>query len=188
MRLIATYILVACIAFLAMEGCESDSSTEPVSNWATVDSLDFQVFIGDFSGYRCVDQSGNLMGVDDTRDWVLRDLTFGTRDDGDDDDEPDIVITLGAYPNPTNSASLLRISSDALVDIDLVVYNADMSWVQASHYDDIGIVTTSFLIRFDDYDLSPGLYRVFIRMINSEDDIAKWSYGDIMYDPDYEWE
>ncbi len=182
MRLITTYILVACIALLVMTGCESDSdsSTEPVSEWATIDSIDFQVFIGDFSGYNCMNNYGMLEDEEDTRDWIVHDY---------DSSETSEDYRFLAYPNPCSGYSTFYICNPTYVDLDtdIVLYN--------QYFSDFITVSSGPLhpgdylkgLRMDEYDLTPGLHRLFIRMVNEEEGISKWGYGDIMYDPDFEW-
>ncbi len=179
-----TLLLALGIAMtLLMTGCDSDSSTDSGNNWATVDSLDYQIYTGDFSGYRCVDQFGDYMDVDDVRDWVIH--GYATRG-VDDDDNPDLEIAVGAYPNPGWTVSALRIETNVLLDIEIVVYNEDLSWVHQLDDTSISVGESTYLIDFEEYDIEPGLYRVFVRMFNTEMNIAKWTYGDILYDPDYE--
>ncbi len=69
---------------------------------------------------------------------------------------------------------------------DVVLYNAtgDDFLVLS---DDVLSGKSSIEFNAGDYSLVPGLYRIFYRILDTNGNQSQWGYGDIMYDPDYEW-
>ncbi len=183
-------VILSFATLLAMIGCDSDSdsTTEPVSEWATIDSLDFQVFVGDYTGYCIIDEDGCYVN-NDSRDWIIHDYDDNTYDGENDDDEipPLIEFALIGYPSPSNERSCLLIDTPECVDLAIVIYNESLDFSKAMFYERIWTGSNAFSINFDEFDIQPDLYRIFIRMTNEDEGISKWSYGDILYDPEYEW-
>ncbi len=181
----AFYLVIAItiIALFTITGCESSSGSE--SEWAAIDSLDFMVYTTDYFGYCCLDENGSQYD-NDPRDWVIHDYDDDTWEA--DEIVPWFDFRTGAYPNPSNAFTQIVLDTPESIDITIVVYDRSLEFSDVMSYKAICSGTHVFQIDFASYDVPPDLYRVFVHMTNPWEGISKWSYGDIMYDPDYEWE
>lgn len=106
--------------------------------------------------------------------------------DGQNGDDNPMNNWISSWPNPFTTSTTLRCDLETGNSATVVIFDKTRDRVIVLSED-----VPSGLMRFDidaeTYNLEPGLYRVFLSILDSDGIPHLWSYGDIMYDPDFEW-
>ncbi len=152
MKVICIFVLFMSISIFS---CKKDTS--PI--------------ISSFTGIVHTDVTGNII-EDDLKDWQPRWIEPGW---GNPNIEEGLLYCIPAYPNPTNTTSIISFVVRERANVKITVFISPLNELHVL-YDKTGLLG-QYQILFDANDLDSGIYRIYIDA--KSENYEETSYGDV---------